>query len=472
MTTNHSRHKTKQPTLARQVADEALRRVEEDDAYANLILPALLERAELADRDAALATELTYGTLRNQGFYDAVIQTCARRSMSGIDEALRPILRMASHQLLAMRVPPHAAVDEAVTLARDVSGPAPASFTNAVLRRVSERDRNEWLTVLHTEVDKTSLTGLSIQHSHPEWVVRSLKESLLACDRDPAELPALLDANNKAATVSLALLPGLANHAEGCPPGNYSPIAASLPDGDPRAVDLIRNSHARIQDEGSQLAVLALLAAPITGPDDQWADLCAGPGGKSAVLAATAQQQGARLLANEAQPHRTKLVRQAIQASQDVVEVRTGDGREFGTTFPETFDRVLVDVPCTGLGALRRRPESRWRRQPADLAKLTPLQRDLLTSAVEATRPGGIIAYVTCSPHPVETKLVVADTLRGRQDLKALDTPAILSSLTTRPIKDIDGPALGSGARKGRAAQLWPHLHDTDAMFVALLQRM
>src|SRR5699024_6991689 len=144
-----------------------------------------------------------------------------------------------------------------------------------------------------------------------------------------------------------------------------------------------------------------LAAAPLDGRDERWLDLCAGPGGKAGLLASLAGERGARLLANEAQPHRARLVEQALRAvPADAVEgVVVGDGRTILERTEGGFDRVMVDAPCTGLGALRRRPESRWRREPSDVPALVRLQRELLDAALDATRPGGLVAYVTCSPH-------------------------------------------------------------------------
>ena len=142
-------------------------------------------------------------------------------------------------------------------------------------------------------------------------------------------------------------------------------------------------------------------------------------------------------------------------------EVRVGDGRELGELSPASYDRVMVDAPCTGLGALRRRPESRWRRTPGDLTDLSPLQRDLLTSALDSVRPGGVVAYVTCSPHLAETRAVVEDVLRRRDDVEVFDAVAVLEDVTLEPLPGLTGPY----------AQLWPDLHGTDAMFLALLRR-
>ncbi|MBX9244570.1 rRNA small subunit methyltransferase B, partial [Actinotalea ferrariae] len=157
-----------------------------------------------------------------------------------------------------------------------------------------------------------------------------------------------------------------------------------------------------------------------------------------------------------------RLVRSAVAAVREgVVEVRTADGRTVGDEEPGAYDRVLVDAPCTGLGALRRRPEARWRRTPADVGPLTELQRGLLASALDAVRPGGVVAYVTCSPHVAETQLVVKDVLRRRDDVEQLDARDAVRAVSGDDIELGPGPWV----------QLWPHVHGTDAMHLALLRR-
>ncbi len=211
-----------------------------------------------------------------------------------------------------------------------------------------------------------------------------------------------------------------------------------------------------MQDEGSQLCAIALTRPAIDGPDERWLDLCAGPGGKSALLAAVLGISGGRLDAVEKAPHRARLVEQSTAGLP--VTVHVGDGRQpaalgFGAG---TFDRVLVDAPCTGLGSLRRRPESRWRRRPSDVGELTKLQRELLLTAVDLVRPGGVVGYVVCTPHLSETVGVVADVVR-RTGASALDARESFPGM----------PHLGDGPY----VQLWPHRHGTDAMFCALLRR-
>lgn len=439
---------------ARRVAAEVLAAVRDDDAYANLLLPARIAQARLSPADAALATELTYGTLRMLGRYDRIVRLAAGRETSAIDPAVLDVLRLGIHQLLATRIPPHAAVGDTVALApRRATG-----FVNGVLRTVSRSTSEEWEARV---VDGLSGSArLAAEHSHPEWVVDVLREALEA-DGRAGELGELLAADNVAPAVSLVALPGYAEVGELGEPGMFAPTAARAPGGDPGAVPAVREGRGRVQDEGSQLAALALSRARPVVPGERWLDLCAGPGGKAALLAAEAARGGAVLTANELVPARAGLVRKALAVLDPAPEVVEGDGARFGTTHPRGFDRILLDAPCTGLGALRRRPEARWRKQPGDVAELVALQTRLLDAAIAALAPGGLLAYVTCSPHPAETRDVVAAALVRHPDLVALDTREVVQRIAVAD--------LGAGA--GPALQLWPHRHGTDAMFIQLLTR-
>lgn len=448
---------------AREAAFDTLRAVSAEDAYANLVLPKLLRERGLGPRDAGFATELGYGALRMRGLYDAVLATCVDRPLEDLDAALLDALRIGVHQLFAMRVPPHAAVSETVALVRARLGHGPSALTNAVLRRVSERDLAQWIERVAPDQTGDVVGHLAVALSHPLWVVRAMREALAVRGVEPAaldgELADLLAADNEPPAVSLVARPGLAFVEElldaGGTPGRWAPTAVGWPAGDPGSIAAVREGRAGVQDEGSQLVALALAAAELTGRDERWLDLCAGPGGKAALLGGLARERGAHLTAVEVAPHRADLVRSTVRPLGDSVEVRCADGLGVGADEPGRYDRVLVDAPCTGLGALRRRPESRWRRTPADLTSLAPLQRALLTSAIDATRPGGVVAYSTCSPHVAETRLVIDDVLRRRDDVELLDASGLM-------------PMPGAG---GPTVQMWPHRHGTDAMFLALLRR-
>lgn len=448
---------------ARRVAFEVITAVRVSDAYANLLLPVKLERARFGAQDAALATELTYGTLRQQGYYDAVIALVAGRPTGEIDEAILDVLRLGTHQLLSMRVAAHAAVDEAVELAKEVGSRSATGFVNGVLRTISRSEPAEWRTRV-MENPRSEDERLSLEHSHPVWIVRAFRRALAAEGRAD-ELEALLEADNFAPRVSLVALPGLSTVADirGAESAKYSPVAAVSDGGDPALLAAVAEGRARVQDEGSQLAALALSRAKPVVAGERWLDLCAGPGGKAALLAAEAALGGAILIANEITPARAELVRKALGIFPIPPQVLVQDGRTVGQQLAGQFDRILIDAPCTGLGALRRRPEARWRKQPADVPELSTLQAELLDSGLRALKPGGILAYVTCSPHLAETGGVVATVLKNFPGVTRLDTAAALAGVTKRP--------LPLGERTDGSVQLWPHRNGTDAMYICLLER-
>ncbi len=385
------------------------------------------------------------GTCRALGTYDLIIAKAAGRALNSLQPAVVDVLRLGTHQLLAMRVPVHAAISATVDLAALEIGERVAGLVNAILRKVAEHDWPGWLELLSKGTDERG--RLALETHHPRWIVEALSQVLPA-----EELPEALAANNTPSVPCLVVRPGLADRAElGGTPTRWSPFGAHR-DGDPSAVDAVREGRAGVQDEGSQLVGLAL--ARVSAPGGAWLDLCAGPGGKSALLAGLAREAGELLVASELQPHRARLVADNLRAypapNRPVTIVADGTR----PAWPDgSFARVLADVPCTGLGALRRRPESRWRRKPADLPGLVALQAELLAAAIRSVKPGGVVAYVTCSPHPSETVDVVA----GATGVQVLSAPEYL-------------PEVPDSA-SGDFVQLWPHRHGTDAMFLALLRR-
>ncbi|QBE49947.1 RsmB/NOP family class I SAM-dependent RNA methyltransferase [Leucobacter triazinivorans] len=459
---------------ARLVAYDVLRDVEDRDAYANLALPSRIREARLDGRDAGLATELAAGALRGRGRYDRIIELAAGRSSEQIDSRTLNVLRLGAHQLLGMRTAAHAAVNESVELQRRVANANAAGFVNGVLRAIGRSSNEEWDRRIGEEA-RTPDEALAARSSHPAWVLRALRDALRSEGREH-ELEALLEADNAPPRVSLAVLPGAGVDAEGAAAtareaglsaDGASPLGVELAGGDPvRAVAAIdaREGLVRVQDQGSQLAALALTRSRPVVPGERWLDLCAGPGGKTAVLGAEALLGGASLRANEVSEHRAELVRRAVAGVAGAVEVVSHDGREASAYGDRSsvYDRILVDAPCSGLGALRRRPEARWRKQPSDLPVLTALQGELLDAAVERLAPGGMLAYVTCSPHLAETRVVVDRLLQRHSGLRELDARRVLRGIARAEL-DLAGDS--------PSAQLWPHRHGTDAMFIALLER-
>lgn len=432
-----------------------LRTVRVEEGYANLVLPAVLAQHRLAGRDAAFVTELASGTIRRQLTYDAVLAACIDRPLRKVESAVLDALRLGTHQLLGMRVPAHAAINTTVALVRSKVGPGAGGFTNAVLRKVASRDLDGWLAEVAPDPVADRIGHLSVVHSHPRWVVEQLGQAL--GDAAETELGDLLAADNVPPKVTLVARPGRATRDE-LPgePTAFSPLGVTLESGDPASVAAVGEGRAGVQDEGSQLVALALAAARVEGRDERWVDLCAGPGGKAALLAALAEQTGAGLVGVELHHHRAGLV--ARVAGTGMLAVVQGDSTR--APFADgAVDRVLLDAPCTGLGALRRRPEARWRRTAADLTDLVALQRALLTEALRVLRPGGALLYATCSPVLAETSEVVGSVLAAVPGTRLDDVRPFLGG-----VPDADGPLPGT-------VQLWPHRHGTDAMFLALLRR-
>ncbi|HWE87945.1 MAG TPA: transcription antitermination factor NusB [Pseudonocardiaceae bacterium] len=442
---------------ARLAALDTLRAVRERDAYANLVLPGLLRQRRITGRDAALATELAYGACRAQGLLDQILAVCVDRPLSALDGPALDVLRLGCYQLLRTRIPPHAAVAATVDLARSTAGSPVAGLVNAVLRKVSEQDERAWVDQLAPDRETDPIGYLAVATAHPRWIAEAFGKAL---GDNENELAAALTADDERPAVHLAARPGEVSAEElaamtGGEEAPYSPYGVRLDAGagDPADLDPVREKLAAVQDEGSQLCALALTRAELTGPDERWLDLCAGPGGKAALLGALVRMNGGTVDAVEHAPHRADLVRKATSGLP--VTVHVVDGRDPGLP-PGEYDRVLVDAPCTGLGALRRRPEARWRRRPEDVPELVALQRELLMSALRLVRPGGVVAYVVCTPHLPETTELVDGVLAdsGAQRLDARECFPGVSDLG-------DGPYV----------QLWPYRQGTDAMFCALLRR-
>lgn len=443
---------------SREVAYDALLAVERQDAYLNLVLPKALAKARLSNVDAAFATELAYGTSRWQGLYDWIIEDATGREIAYIDSDALIVIRLGAHQLLELNTPAHAAIFEMVNLAKKRLKASVVGFINAALRRISERPRKVWIERLHVS-GLTPEAINSIEFSHPLWVTRALKLALQS-ENAGDELVAALISDNDAPKVNLVALPGKdAEHESTLSKEGVSPLGYVLNYGDPSKLSGVATGAMRVQDQGSQLAAMALANVKTDSKSVEWLDICAGPGGKAVLLAALAKQAKAHLTTNEVSEHRATLVATALRHSGFEAKQLQLDGRDLpGDT---KFDRILLDAPCTGLGALRRRPESRWRKNAEDLKDLSALQRELIESAWNALAPGGVLGYVTCSPHPTETTGQIEWLLRTFKDSELLNATDVLKEIN--PLLNLNQ------ARK--TVQLWPHRNDTDAMFIALVMK-
>ncbi|AKE41295.1 Ribosomal RNA small subunit methyltransferase B [Corynebacterium kutscheri] len=437
--------------LPRAISFDVLYRVEVDDSFANLVLPRLLRDYRLTGRDAAFATEITYGTLRSQGVVDAVIAECSSRSLDSLSAGVLSALRLGTYQLMYTRVEPHAAVDTSVRIVEAIGQERAKGFVNGILRTVSRTTPQQWLEKLAPD---TEIAALAFKHAHPEWIAQSFAQVI-----GKEELATALEADSKRPIVHLIARPGEISAEElalitGGIEGTYSPYAVYLESGDPGSIEPVRQGLAAVQDEGSQLIARAVVEAPLEGEDQgRWLDLCAGPGGKAALMGALAAIDGAHVDAVEISEHRAQLIAKTVRDFP--VTVITGDGRN--PNLELGYDRVLVDAPCSGLGALRRRPEARWRKKEADINQLSTLQFELLSSAINLVRPGGIVVYSTCSPDLRETRSVV-DKALASLPVSELNAHELVPTM------------LNTG--ENLSVQMWPHRHGTDAMFFAVLKKL
>ena len=444
-----SSFKSPRPDAPRLLALDLITEVNRNGGYSNLLLPQSLLASKFEPRDKGFVTELLYGTLRMQGRHDYILSQVSDRPWSEVDEGIIDVSRLGAHQLFEMRVPAHAAVSATVELARKVLGESKASFVNALLRKVSAQSLDQWLApVLDISDD---VRRLSILYSHPEWIVSAYFDLL----KDYDEVEKALAANNVPAQPTFVTWPGRSTPEELLAHGGeatiYSRYGARL-DVIPAEVEAVIRRRAGVQDEGSQL--VAQIFSDAIGDRRDLLDICAGPGGKAALLASIAKSKNTNFTANEISEPRARLVAQVV----DGARVWTGDAREI-SEHNEEFDAILADVPCTGLGALRRRPEVRWRRSITDLRALTELQREISDASIAVLRVGGIFGYATCSPHLAETRIAVADIVKRHPELKQLSVDSFL------PI------GLKEATTQG-CLTLWTHRHATDSMFLALFEKI
>jgi 16S rRNA (cytosine967-C5)-methyltransferase len=436
---------------ARAIAARVLERVARADAFADVALEHELLRRRLPPRDAALATELVFGTLRWQRYLDWLLVPHSRRALEAVEVLALVVLRLTAYQVRFLeRIPAFAAVSDAVTLVRQARKPGLDGFVNAVLRSFT-RQR------LERALPADPVEALAVRLSHPSWlaarwVARYGASDAAALMRAMNERPPVTIRTNTLRTTRDALADRL-RREEGLEarPTPWAPDGLTLSHGGaPSAWRAFGDGHLVVQDEASML--VSLLVAP--APGETVADACAAPGTKTTHLAQLMDNRG-RIVAFDREPARLALVREATaRLGVTIVDTVEGAVEESSAAFRATCDAVLVDAPCSNLGVLRRHPEAKWRRAPEELPENTNRQREILGAAAGMVKPGGRLVYATCSLEPEENDEVSA------------------AFVDTHPDFRVDPPDDFPVALDARGfLRCLPHVHGTDGFTAVRFRR-
>jgi 16S rRNA (cytosine967-C5)-methyltransferase len=442
----------------RQLASEILRKVESRDAFADILLDDVYRKSSLPDRDRALLTELVFGTLRWRGKIDAQLRRQLRRPLNDSDAFVRNLLRVTVYQLLFLdKIPDYAAVDEAVRAAKAHSGSKMAGFVNGVLRNViRERER-----AAGSEPSSDPTTALASEVSHPEWLVRRWieefgREEAVALMLANNQQPPLVVRANTTKTARRELLVLFRQSGITAEPGRWSPQAVSIT-GSPAVMRLpgFAEGLFQVQAEASQL--IGFLLSPKRG--EHVLDACAAPGGKTTHLAELMADSGEVLATDTSARRIRKITESAARLGLKSIQSRCADMAHEPLRSDRLFDRILVDAPCSGLGTLRRHPEIKWRRDEADIARLSGLQSELLNRVADRLKPAGVLVYSTCTLSRAENEAVVEDFLKRHSHFELEDAtehlPDEAKSLVQRPY-----------------FRALPHRHDTDGFFAARMRKV
>lgn len=402
---------------ARDTALHVLTEVEQEGAYSNLLLNSALQKSGLTGSEAGLATELVYGTISRRNTIDYYLEPFVTKGMAKLQPWVRNLLRLSFYQIYYLdRIPPHAAVNEAVNIAKRKGHQGISGMVNGVLRNVLRRKEE-----LKLPEGLPPARRIALEHSHPEWLVSRWMEQY---GEDTAA--AICKANNESPPVSVRvnrarisrdeLMHKMEEQGLKVAASGVSPDGIIVKSGGNMALtDWYREGLLSIQDESSMLVAEAV--DPESGM--RVLDCCAAPGGKTCHMAER-MEGGGEVIANDIHPHKVKLIEdQAARLQLGNVQALSGDALELGTRFAsESFDRILLDAPCSGLGVIRRKPDLKWTKTPEDIKEITKIQRDLLDRVSVLLKPGGVLVYSTCTIEPSENEEMVRQFLAHHPEFK------------------------------------------------------
>lgn len=447
---------------AREVALKVLYQIEEQDAYANLVLGKAIGQGQLSPLDRGLATELVYGVTRSRNTLDWILEKFVISGLGKLTPWIRNILRLGVYQLFYLeKIPVSAAVHESVNLAKKYGHPGTVKLVNGVLRNVLRKKA----TLIYPGLDDNPVEHISLKYSHPAWLVKrwlnvyGIEDTVKMCrlNNQPAVNSIrtnTLQVTRQDLTRELEKENVSCQNSSLCPEGLIIAGFKSLED-----LPAFQAGHFLLQDEASML--VSHVVHPQTG--QFIIDACAAPGTKSTHLAQLIRDQG-KIIACDIHPHKLGLIEQnCTRLGLKSIETRLLDARNLGEVFPEQADCVLVDAPCSGLGVLRRRPDARWKKSPEQIEELSKLQLAILNSAGQCLKPGGVLVYSTCSLAPEENTEVISEFLRQNS---RFHREQILGHLPFKPDREEDLATAQAGY-----LQFLPHLHGTDGFFMCRMRR-
>lgn len=448
-----------EPRSVRQLAGEILFKVDSRKAYADILLDRALETHDLGERDRALLTELTYGTLRWRGKIDARLSGQLRRSLADTDPFVRNLLRLTVYQLFFLdRVPDYAAVSEAVKLAKSQCGARTAGFVNGVLRNLLRRKAGTAKPI----ASGGSIAELAIEHSHPEWLVKRWIEEF-----GSTEACALMQANNEQAPLVLRanrlkcsraqLLAHLLDHGITASATLWSPQGISLQSRG-RVENLPGFAEGLLQIQGESSQLVGYLVAPVAG--EKILDACAAPGGKTTHLAELMDDRGDLIALDKSARGVEQIHENAKRLNLTSLRIVSADvTKPLERSLQGPYDRILVDAPCSGLGTLRAHPEIKWHRQENDIQRLSDLQSKILNRVAAYLRSNGVLVYSTCTLTRDENDRVVDMFLAQHKGFELEQAARYL-------------PEAAKRLTRGNCFQALPYRDNTDGFFAARLRKV
>ncbi|WP_128894307.1 16S rRNA (cytosine(967)-C(5))-methyltransferase RsmB [Longirhabdus pacifica] len=449
------------PKTARGSALHVLWQVEEDKAYSNIALNQRLQHVNLSLKDSALTTEIVYGTLQFQNVLDNVLNTFVSKGVKKLHAWVRCLLRMSAYQFMYLdKIPDHAIVNEAVNIAKKIGHSGISGMVNGVLRNMI-RNRED----LHLPTSTATPKEMALTYAHPQWMIqkwvkqygKEVTERICYANNQSAKLSIRVNINK---TDRTTLFQWLEDNGYEPAYSSLSPVGMVLNKGTVSSLtntSQYENGHFTIQDESS------MLVADVVDPQPGMMvlDMCAAPGGKATHIAEKMQGKGT-VYANDIHPHKQQLMdQQAARLGLHHMKTKISDAANLSEKWNEpTFDVVLLDAPCSGLGVMRRKPEMKWTKSEKEIAALPAIQLELLREAAKLVKSGGDIVYSTCTMIREENEKVIAQFLEEHDNITLSDASALLQD-----------HVLDTLASENKMIQILPHHFNSDGFFIARLHK-